>query len=156
MPKLTKEQAKSVAENEGGFPLLDEGVYFATLLDCRVSDAPGASGYDYWIWEFGDLVDEDSGEAKTGHQFLRTSLSPAAEWKLNETFEAFGVSPTTDTDELVGKEVRLAVSQAPIEGGARDGQMGNNVDAVLPASDEEAAPEPAPKPARKTAARAKR
>jgi hypothetical protein len=151
MPKLAKDQAKSVAENEGGFPLADEGVYFATLLDVKVSDGPGASGYDYWIWEYGDLVNEDTGQAIAGHQFNRTSLSPAAEWKVKESFDAFGVPPTTDTDELIGRNCRLAISQAPIEGGARDGQMGNNVDAVLPESDDV---EPAP--AKKAAAPAAR
>jgi hypothetical protein len=63
---------------------------------------------------------------------VNTSLSDAADWKMKEMFEAFGVPADTDTDELLGKEIWLAVSQRVIEKGARMGETGNNVERAMP------------------------
>lgn len=137
MPKLNKQQAKKVGDAEGNDFLLDEGFYVATLLD--VSDGHQGPSGEYWRWEFGSLCwwDPETGEydeddSKPGKQWLNTSLSDAAAWKLNETFLAFGVDPGTDTDELVGEKVRLFISQRVIEKGKRQGELGNSIDSVHP------------------------
>jgi hypothetical protein len=132
MPQLDKKQAKEVQEVEPTeFPVLPIGFYWAKLLDCKVSDAPGGSGFHYWIWEFGDLSNVETKETAPGRQWMNTSLSPNAQWKLAEVFEAFGVSPDTDTDELLGTEIGLFIGQREIEQGQRKGQIGNQVERVV-------------------------
>lgn len=125
MPQLPQDVADDVANVESSFELLEEGPYVATLKDVTVSDSEGASGYHYWRWEF-DLDDAP------GRQWLNTSLSPKAYFKLQETFEAFDATPDTDTDELIGDKVRLIVSQTTAQGGKRKGELVNQVDSVLP------------------------
>lgn len=151
MPKLPQEEAAAVDEQEvQSFEALPEGIYLASLIEVEVR--PGNVA-DYWSWSFGDLVlmDVEPPKPYPGRQWVNTSLSENARWKMKEVFEAFGVSPDTDTDELIGEPVRLVVTQRVIEKGAKMGQLGNNVDAVLPAEpdeDDEPEPEPAPKATR--------
>lgn len=129
MPKLNKETAKAVGKAEGSFAVVPDGVYTAKLLKCSVSDKAGASGAHYWKWEF---VLDGNDKYDGSHQFLNTSLSDGALWKMNEVFSAYGVKPDTDTDELIGKSVRLKLSSRTIQGGARQGEQGNQIDKVLP------------------------
>lgn len=130
MPKLPKNIADQVDEQEaGGFDPLEPGKYEARLREVSVSDDPGPSGAHYWNWEY-EVLDEPY---KGRRLWNTTSLSEKAFFKFKESFDAFGVSPDTDTDELCGKTVKLAVSKRVISSGSRKGEMGNNVDAVLPA-----------------------
>jgi hypothetical protein len=133
LPKLNKETAKAVKEAEGGFPVIPDGVYEAKLLKCTVSEKPGASGFHYWNWEY---ILEGNEEHDGSHQFNNTSLSPKALFKFNETFAAFGVPSTTDSDELISKKVRLKIGSRTIQDGARKGELGNEIQKVLPLADE--------------------
>lgn len=129
LAKLPKKIAKAVDEAESiAFEALAPGVYSGRLKDVK-TDGKGAAG-PYWTWEFDELQDAD-GDKVSGRLWVNTSLSENALWKLKEVFSAFGESPDTDTDELIGHRVRLVVSQRVIEKGARKGDMGNNVDQVL-------------------------
>jgi hypothetical protein len=129
MPKLNKEQAKQTDEAESAFGPLDAGIYLGTLAEVTV--AQGNKG-PYWSWKFSDLVNADTDEKAPGSLWVNTSLSAEAQWKMKEVFDAFEVSSDADTDELVGQQIQLVVSQREIERGARMGQIGNNVDACLP------------------------
>lgn len=140
MPKLNKQMAKAVSEAEGGFAVVDDGVYVGKLLKVTVSDQPGASGSHYWKTEF---VLEDNEKFNGSHQFSNLSLSEKALWKMNEFFGAFGVPADTDTEELYGKKIRLKISTGTIQSGQRAGEKGNQVDKFLPlepAEDEEETP----------------
>jgi len=138
MPKLSADVAAEVEKAEGqAFEVIDEGIYRA-VLEGEVEVKEGANGI-YWRWVF-KLTDEGFTSRK---MFLNTSLSEAARWRLNEVFKAFGVPADTDTDELIGKPVRLYVIQRIIKEGTRKGDLSNDIKQVLPAEDsasEDAAP----------------
>lgn len=126
MPKLPKATAKAVGEAESSsFDPLPEGPYVAKLTGVEVRE--GQKG-PYWSWEFSVVEPDDHENRKL---WTNTSLSDSAAWKLKEVFEAFGVAADTDTDELIGQVVKLAVTQRVIEQGARAGDIGNNVDRVM-------------------------
>lgn len=129
MPQLDKSQSKAVAEAESSFGPIDEGVYLGTLVD--VTSGEGNAG-TYWSWKFSDLINVETDEKAPGSVWVNTSLSEAAQWKLKEVFDAFEVDTSTNTDDLLGRQAQLAVSQREIERGARMGQVGNQVDAVMP------------------------
>lgn len=127
MAKLPKKVAERVNQAEGkDFSLLPEGTYTGKLVEVDASKSGDAG--PYWSWEF-DLQDEGYENRKL---WVNTSLSEKADWKMKEVFEAFGYDADTDTDELVGQEVLLIVSQRVIEKGKLKGQLGNNVDQCLP------------------------
>ena len=135
MPKLNKTTAKAVDSAKSTFEALEEGIY-AAVLDSVEVKGPGASGYEYWSWKFVNLVNVESGEKAPGSQWVNTSLSPDAQWKMKEVFDAFGVPSDTDTDTLLGESALLVVSQRPIEQGARMGEIGNQVDRVMAVQEE--------------------
>lgn len=109
MPKLDKKQALAVEGSEamgGGF-LLEPGRYAARLA--KVEERPG-NEYPYWVWEF-DQIHDEKGNRQAGRQWNQTSLSPKSAGFLKATFEAFGYSADSDTDEMVGEWVVLHIDQ---------------------------------------------
>src|SRR4249919_2577778 len=113
MPQLEKDKAQQVADTEGStFEAYPEGIYQGTLQDVEVREGTKA---DYWSWRFSDVVNVEDDKTYPGSLWVNASLSDAADWKMKEVFEAFGVPADTDTDELLGKSVWLAVSQRVIE-----------------------------------------
>lgn len=134
MAKLPKKVADQVNNAEGGsFEALPEGRYLAKLLEVDTTRVGQTSGNPYWSWEFGELRNLDlDGKSAPGKQWVNTSLAENAFWKLKEVFNAFGYDADTDTDELIGQECVLVVTQRTIEAGARKGEIGNNVDRCLP------------------------
>lgn len=134
MPKLDPEQRKTAEEAEGGSFLLEPGRYVGTLKSVEVKKGNEAP---YWSWTFGDIVSLETGEKHPGSQWVNTSLSEKAAWKVKEMFDAFGYTLDSDTDEMVGDQAVLVVSQRVIEKGARAGQLGNNVDSCLPYAGDE-------------------
>lgn len=131
MAKLNEEIAKRVEESEdSGFEPIPDGVYHAKLMDVDTT-REGPKG-PYWSWEF-EIIDE---EFKGRKQWNNTSLSPKADFKMKETFAAFGVPVDTDTDDLLGKIVKLVVSQRVIQSGTRQGEVGNQIDRLKPADED--------------------
>lgn len=127
MPKLNSATATKVEEAEGGnFEAMPEGIYNA-VLDGEVEQADGANGV-YWKWTF--KITDEGYDGRNA--WLNTSLSEKAMWKLKEVFEAFGVAADTDTDDLIGKPVKLMIVQKIIGGGNRKGETGNEIRQVLP------------------------
>lgn len=126
MPKLPSKTAEKVAGTESSsFEALPADKYRSRLID--VEQREGQKG-PYWSWEY-DVVDGPFAGRKLWNN---TSLSEKAYFKLKEAFDAHGADPDTDTDELCGGIVVLAVSQRVIASGSRKGETGNQVDRVLP------------------------
>lgn len=135
MPKLDTATAKKVAEQESSsFDAIPEDIYTVKLNKVEVRDTKDKKS-QYWVWEL-EIVD---GEFTGRRQWLNTSLKDTAHWKLKETFEAFGYTTDSDTDEIVGEKCKIAVVQRVIESGARKGQMGNNVEKSMPLGDDDTA-----------------
>lgn len=133
MPKLDAKKAKAVEESEamgGGF-LLPDGRYAARLK--KVTEVPpsGDKVYPYWDWEF-DALHNEAGEKQAGRQWNRTSLSPKSAGFLKATFEAFGYTSDSDTDEMLGDWVVLYLSQETQTQGKNVGKLRNNVDRLAP------------------------
>jgi hypothetical protein len=136
MPKLSKAKQKTVAKAEStGFQPLPEGKYIgalkAVVTEKNGEPLSGDAG-PYWQWEFDHITDLQEEDTFPGRQFVITSLSDESDWKMKEVFDAFGYALDSDTDEMVGEKVILVVSQRVIEKGKRKGEMGNNVDRVMP------------------------
>lgn len=149
MPKLGSSLADKVEEAEGGnFEAIPEGIYHA-VLEGEVEAAEGSKG-PYWKWTF-KVTDEGFSGRKI---WVNTSLAENALWKLKEIFEAFGVPTDTDTEDLIGKPVKLYLVQRIIEQGNRKGDMGNDVKQVLPFEDVDPAAAKA-RPTKKGSAAAK-
>jgi hypothetical protein len=135
MPKLNKKLAEATEKAEGlNTELVDEGIYVVELKSVETKEGKD-SKKPYWLWTF--EVPEDADEHGGKRFWLNTSLSENALWKLNEVFGAFGVTPDTDTDELVGEKVRLVISQRPIGAGPRMGEVTNQVETVLVLDEDE-------------------
>lgn len=129
MPRLPNDIAKQASNAaQGGFTPLDPGKYHARLTGVEAKVA--STGNPMWVWAF----EVSRGPRAGAKQWVNTVLVDTAMWKLGQVFDAFGVGTDTDTDELIGHEVILEVSQRTIGAGARSGQVGNNVDNVLPLS----------------------
>lgn len=127
MPKLPPNVAKKVDDTESGsFEALPPDKYRARLMNVEQREGNKAP---YWSWEY-EVIEPEAFEGRK--VWNNTSLSEKAFFKLKEAFEAHGATPDTDTDELCGSVVVLAVSQRVIEQGARKGETGNQVDRVLP------------------------
>ncbi|HEU5046110.1 MAG TPA: hypothetical protein VFT75_18465 [Nocardioidaceae bacterium] len=125
MPKLPGKVAKEVENAEamsGGF-LLPAGRYAARLRS--VTEREGDE-HPYWVWEFEALHDE-SGTRHPGRQWNNTSLSPKSRGFLKATFEAFGYSADSDTDEMIGEWVVLYLGQETQSQGKNAGQQRNVV-----------------------------
>ena len=128
MPKLTKKVAASVdsAEAASGSFLLPEGRYAAQLRSVTQKDG---NEYPYWVWEFENIHDSE-GNKKPGRQWNNTSLSPKSLGFLKATFEAFGYTADSDTDEMTGEWVVLYLVQETISAGPRSGQLRNAVQSL--------------------------
>lgn len=127
MPQLNPEMAQKVADAEDTFAAIPAGVYILELAQ-DVEVAEGPKGH-YWKWTF----EVPEGEQYASRRFwLNTSLSENAFFKLKETFAAFGVSTETTTEDLVKKRVRGVVTVQTVQKGQRVGQLGNNLDRLLP------------------------
>jgi hypothetical protein len=133
VPKLNDDVANQVNEAESTGGVMEEGIYemYLKQVDDQKDGKPlmGEKG-PYWNWTF--VVPEDAERYKNWNQWLITSLSESAAFKLKEVFAAFGVSPDTDTDELIGKRVRVEVGVRTIQKGARAGEVANQVKTVYP------------------------
>lgn len=134
MAKLNKGKAKEAAEATSGFEPVEDGVYHARLKEVDPT-REGPKG-PYWSWEF-EIV--EPGPAFKRKQWNNTSLGQA--WSLKQTFDAFGVPTDTDTDEVVGKVVRIVLSTRTIQSGPREGELTNQVDRVIAADPDFELPE---------------
>lgn len=125
MPKLD-EQQQQVTDQAEGFRLLEPGLYAARLQ--KVEEKPGTEAKQ-WSWEFGAIHDLD-GERHPGRQWVNTSLSPKAAWKMKEVFDALGYSVDSATEEMIGEWAVLVIEQHVAEKGRKAGKLVNGVQEV--------------------------
>ena len=130
MPKLNKTQAAKVekAEEWGqGRELLPEGKYACRLQKVEVRDGVKAPRWSWWLTK---PHDED-GVEHSGVLFLNTSLSEAAFGRLKQVFNAFGYTPDSDTDEMLGEWVGVYVTQEVQQQGKNAGRKVNDIQYVF-------------------------
>ena len=131
--RIASEMAKAIDGQESrSFDPLPAGVYTVRCADCEARES--SNGNPMWSVTF-EVVDEEYAGRKlwTNLVFVNNAL-----WKVKEFADAFGVSAAElDTDMLIGEVCRVAVSERVIPTGGRAGQIGNNVDRVMPANDSE-------------------
>lgn len=128
MPKLNAVLAAQVERQEVqiNFEPLPAGTYTVRLMN--VEPRESANGNPAWSWTYEVVEGEHTGRRLWDY----TSLAEKALWRVKAVFDAFQVPAGTDTDELLGRQVRLVVSQRPIPAGRRAGEIGNQIDRVLP------------------------
>lgn len=127
MPKLNAAVAQQAAENKSDdFEALPPGVYRVRLRE--VEAAQSQNNNPMWKVTL-DVVDD---EFKNRRLWTNVTLTEKAMFKVAEFFAAFGVPTDTDTDDMLGSECKASVSQRIIPTGNRAGEMGNNVDRLLP------------------------
>lgn len=123
MPKLNEKQKTQAEEGASDIPLLDPGVYGASLQ--KVEEKEGPKG-PYWEWEFLVETDSEGNELEqTARIWENTSLSEKAIWRVQKMFDAFGVDSDTDTEDILGYYVALRVGQEVAAEGQRAGELQN-------------------------------
>lgn len=130
MPKLTNDQAKKANEAESTGGVMEDGIYIMRLVKVEANSAK-----NYWKWTFKvpeDTTQEEAKRYKNWNQWVYTSLSDDAAWKMRETFEAFGKATDTDTDELLGGLVRAQVKRGTIQDGDRAGEPTAKIVKLMP------------------------
>ena len=132
MPQLGDDLSTKVESAVSNTGLIDDGIYLARL-NGKVEVKDSKAGNATWSWPF--VI--EPGQAFAGRKINhRTTITESAFYRLKETFEAFGVPTSTDTDELEGKLVRLNIVQKENWQGELDDETGlvrvnNDVKAVL-------------------------
>lgn len=121
MAKLNKETAKKVDDAKSDFEVMPEHIAHARLIDVDTTKA-GPKG-PYWSWEY-KLIDGDHVGRRIWNN---TTLAESKQFGLKQTFAAFDVPTTTDTDDLCGGIVKLVIGQRVISSGAREGELANNI-----------------------------
>lgn len=132
MPKMNKDAAKRTAEAENTGGVMEPGIYIMRLAEVVVK--PGEKG-PYWKCTFKvpeDTAEEHAKKYKNWNQWLNISEGESSDWKRKEFFEAFGVPTNTDTDELIGRYVRVTVDASTIQSGPRTGEASSKVSTLLP------------------------
>lgn len=157
MPKVSAAIAAQVEEAEsvqGGFEPITPGHYLGRLAKVDVRDNNGKAS---WSAEFEEIHTLD-GEKIPGRQWLNLNMpigaqgDPAPAWyekdqkawdsyqrmsngQLKAFFEAFGYTPDSDTDEMLGEWAILVIGIATIQKGARQGEKTNRVNGIKPVDD---------------------
>lgn len=154
MPKLdnaTATQVQNVEPFDGEYEPLAPGKYLAKLAKVEIRE--NKNKYDLVMWnaEFEDLHTLD-GRKASGRQWLTLTLpggdkphaaygNGAEKWlsyqnvlrsRLAAFFEAFGYSPDSDTDEMVGEWALITVGIETIQAGVKQGQKTNRVNSIEP------------------------
>lgn len=131
MPQLNSDIASAVDTAVNPTGLIDEGIYLARL-DGAV-EAKAGEKTTTWFWPFTLEADQPFAGRKIKHL---TWLSEASYWRLKNTFDAFGVPTSTDTDELEGRKVRLHIVQKEDYRGELDDEglvkLVNDIKEILP------------------------
>lgn len=157
MPKLAAKDRKKVEKSEavgGGFEPLKPGKYVAELSEVVAKQS--AAGNPMWVAEFTDIQTLD-GEEVPGRQWYNLNLpttdtppdgytgkgkkSAEESWaqyqalcsgRIKAFFEAFGYTPDSDTDEMIGERCVLQIGVRTIQKGDRAGEQTNSVNGVAP------------------------
>lgn len=134
MPKLNDNLASQVDGQEvrEGFDRtpLEAGTYVVRLREVEAKRSTNDN--PMWVCVF-EVVSDSEGDAKNKGKRLWTNLvfTDNALWKVAQFFRAFETEANTDTDELLGEQIRVSVSKRVIQSGSREGELGNNIDSFL-------------------------
>jgi hypothetical protein len=131
MPKLSAQQAKTVAATQAaaaGGMLLEEGYYAAQL---RSVEEKTSDNGDYWEWTFHNLHDQ-AGAKHPGRQWNNTSMGAKSAPFLKQTFDAFGYTTDSDTDEMINEWVTLYITQEVRQKGVNAGKLRNTISSLSP------------------------
>lgn len=136
MPKLDNKTARQVKNAEGSaIVLVDEDEYVLKLDKVVVSDKLDKNNNTYWVWTWTIQSGQTTGDKFKGKSLrCTTGFSENQLWFAKMVFEAFEAPANVDTDTLLGKEVKALVGQREIQGGARKGQLTNDISALYPVS----------------------
>lgn len=125
MPKLNNDKAAAVkAAGEADSLVLPEGLYKVKLTD--VESKESGKGKPMWVWKFKtvELLDDPTNKAVQGkEQWYFTVIQDNTLWDIDRVFASFEAEPDTDTDELIGDEIVVMISQEVATGGKRKGKM---------------------------------
>lgn len=134
MPKLTGTKAAEVkkAGEEGAFPLFPIGLTRLKLRDVTTGKSRG--GDPQWTWDFGyvehlEPTDEHPDTTKYAGKSVKywTTIKDDTLWDVDRVFAAFDAEPDTDTDELIGEEIVVAIDQSLARGGRNRGEMQSEI-----------------------------
>lgn len=152
MPKLAAKDRKKVESSNaigGDFEPMPPGRYLADLKDVEARQSN--AGNPVWSVTFENIRDLD-GNKQPGRQWYNLNLPTTdkapddykkdqATWekyqglcagRIKAFFEAFGYTPDSDTDEMIGETVQIQVGIRTINQGAKAGQQANEVNGVYP------------------------
>lgn len=117
MAKLGKELQKKVANaDRDPFAPLDEGFHKVRLVEVDFTESK--KGDPMAVWKFKSVDPQPDKELRE-----YTVLTDAAIWKVAQIFDAFGVKPDVDTDDLVGKTIIVEVGQEVQSEGKGKGRL---------------------------------
>lgn len=125
LPKNAQDNAANAEDQE--FAPMPVGVYHARLMEVDTSRS-GAKG-PYWVFQY-DILDEGYTNRK---MWDNVSLSDGAAFKRKQVWTALGFDLDTDTEDMLGSVVKLRITHRTIQGGAREGELGEQVSKVEPA-----------------------
>lgn len=144
-PQAIQDEINSGRAEEGGATLLPGGFYLAQVWEVEEYEPTGDKEFGGVIVKY-KILQPTSVEGSDGEpvdiegtkQWDRLSHSPRSAFRWNMLFKATGYTPDSDLDELVEAEeqVILEISQAPITQGKKKGKMGNNIDMILPPTED--------------------
>jgi hypothetical protein len=152
MPKLAAKDRKKVEKSTavgGGFEPLKPGKYVASLKEVEAKTS--GNGNPMWVAEFEEIHSLD-GDKQPGRQWYQMMLPTTVDapddyakgqdkWeqyqdlcsgRIKAFFEAFGYTPDSDTDEMIGEKAVLQIGVRTIQNGARAGEQTNEVRGVFP------------------------
>lgn len=124
------QQSATESAESSGFAALPAGRYVARLDEVKFKEAKDGSPGWNWVWKIVSGPGDET-KYKGRLQFTYTTLNENMAWKRKEIYEALDFPLDTDTDDMIGAMLVLDVSERPNAGGARKGEMGNNVDKHL-------------------------
>lgn len=136
MPKLNKAMQKEVndAEAWAGRGIIPDGLYLARLFVVSVEPKKPGKEYGSWRWDLQLVSDLTGDEEYGGRKMVEfVSLSPNVAGKFKQIFNAFGATPDTDTDELLGSMCVLRIGHSIQTEGKNKGNERNDILEFLPA-----------------------
>jgi len=165
MPKLASKIANATESAEvvhggGDFEPLPKGKYLAKLTEVSVRDEKNKYDAPQWSAEFQEIHTLD-GEKQPGRQWLNLTLPTTSKmhpayangqekWekyqamllgRLKAFFEAFGYTPDSDTDEMLGEWAVITLSISTIQSGPNQGKLRNEVTDIEEVPEDFEAPE---------------
>lgn len=100
--------------SSSSFEPIPDGTYDAEIVECKLSDKAGQSGYHYVTFTFGKI----EGQSDARKLWRNYSLSPNALWALKGLLDLIGMDVPDgefefEPDDTIGSKVGLVVITKP-------------------------------------------